>query len=280
MQVSSSPAFGKLHRQNAEADCVMRLLRNSWFTEILLLEIIKHDELLPYSNPWAMVQTYYSIYLAIRAYFLAGNRNIARSHQKTLRTICSDLTSYKNRFPEPWCCVLSGDTQGCNVVLQNSSYSSPLGLSNVLVSPYGNDPWQHFLLFLKTTRQRRIREEIDHWKEGHCRKRVLSQERASIVSGIEPTSIFDALYRIRARSNYEDVDSFAFGNISLDDSYRLHHAMSQIIYYTLFVFEMLVAKLLGRRNFDQEVVKFLSTQSGKPGIFTVNLRWKIMSNYL
>lgn len=274
------PGYQKIRRQRGfDIDRIAEFLRNSWFTEVLLSEVRKYPDFLPYSNPWAMVQAYYSVYLTIRAYFLAFNRYVTTSHQKTLGTICNDLTSCKDRFPEPWCCVLDGDTNVRPIFLKNSSCKDKLSLSNALVSPHYGDPWQHFMLFLKTTRDRQINARILQWKAHSRRKRILRHERSALVSKLRPTSFFDALYRIRARSNYEDVDSFTFGNVDSSAADELHDALCEIIYCTLFLFEMMIAKLIGERCFSRLVSPFLRSNPGKSASSTLGRRWEIIRGY-
>jgi hypothetical protein len=139
---------------------IAELIRNSWFTEVLLREASKYPDFLPYSNAWAMIQAYYAIYLSIRAYFHAFNRKVAYSHKKSLLVVCSDMVSCKDRFPEPWRSILTSDPNLKPLYFSNSHYAKPLKLTNALESPYSGDPWQHFFLFLKTTRDRQIMSEI------------------------------------------------------------------------------------------------------------------------
>lgn len=252
---------------------IAELLRNSWFTEVALCEARKYPDFLPFSNPWAMVQAYYSIYLTIRAYFHAFNRVVAPTHRTTLRTISSDLVSCKNRFPEPWKSILIGDTKSKPIHFANSHYSKPLKLSNALESPYTADPWQHYFLFLKTTRDRQIKSAIDKWKIDQSKKRINSTDRSILVSNIHQTSFFDALYRIRARSNYRDVDSFAFGSSTPVAADELHEALASVIYCTLFMFEIMIYKSIGKWHFSRIVNAFLRSATGSRAGATIGSRW-------
>lgn len=227
-----------------------------------------------------MVQSYYCVYLSIRAYFRAACRSVAPTHEKTLRAIGSDLTSYKLRFPDPWRCVLDGDSNSHGLKLTNSAYTSPLALKNPLTSPHKGDPWQHFMLFLKTTRDRQINSKINTWKQDHNRKLIHAHERAALVSNLRPTSFFDSLYRIRARSNYMDVDSFAFGDVNETASKVLHNAVCELLYCTLFVLEMLIARLIGKAQFDKFVSSFANSKPGSPAGTSIGARWPIMQAFV
>ena len=275
--LQSMSGFGRIkHRKINSTIRIEELLRNSWFTEVLLREARKYPDFLPFSNPWAMVQAYYSIYLTIRAYFLATNRVVATTHRTTLNTICSDLVGCKNRFPEPWRSIINGDTKIKLLLLSNSQYSNNLILKNALESPYTGDPWQHYFLFLKTTRDRQIYNGILDWKKQSKRARILAQERGRLIQKLEPTSFFDALYRIRARSNYHDVDSFAFGSSNSQAADELHKSLGTIIHCTLFMFEAMIAKSIGKRNFDQIVSSFIASGPGSKGGLTIGSRWAII----
>src|SRR5215216_6607404 len=98
--VVNSKGFPKINRgTSTDYQGIAQALRLSWYTELLLCKTTAYQEILPYSTPWSMVQTYYAIYPVIRAYFMATGREVRKSHEATLKTIGSDLVSCKGRFP-------------------------------------------------------------------------------------------------------------------------------------------------------------------------------------
>jgi len=271
--IANSQGFKQLSRATPSLDqnTLSKTLRHSWFTELLLWEKVKYPNLLPFAIPWSMVESYYTVYPTIRAYFLACGRTEVTAHEATLRTICSDVCNYKDRFPPPWNCVLYGDPNTSPLFVTN--VTQPILLNNPLISPYTGDPWQHYGLFLKTTRRRQIDRLIQKWKKDNHRKQIPKIERQRITQRWRPTTLFDTLYRIRSRSNYQDVDSFAFCNATTLGFTELQIAICEVVYKTMLVFEMSIARLISKRTFKTMVKDFASTNLGQSAKSTVLKRW-------
>ena len=279
--VVASPGFQKIHRGTSiNYESIAQSLRLSWYTELLLCKTASYHELLPYATPWSMVQTYYVIYPAIRAYFMALGRDVGKSHEATLTTIGSDLFSCKGRFPHPWCCIYDRDPANPSFYLANVPKPISVGLSNPLRSPYNGDPWQHYGLFLRTTRERILAKRVELWKTKNNRRSIPKAQRALVLEQLRPTSIFDALYRVRARSNYHDIDSFAFTSIKSFDYTKLQVAMCKIVDNTLTIFETIIAKALGKNSFSRLVKEFSFTPLGNNPQETYLKRWDIIEQLL
>ena len=108
----------------------------------------------------------------------------------------------------------------------------------------------------------------------------MAAERARLVSSFRPTSFFDALYRIRARSNYRDVDSFAFGTTTVAAAQELHIALAEVIYQTLFMLELVIARSIGKRDFSSIVRQFLGSTPGPQALHTIDRRWQTIKNHV
>jgi len=225
------------------------------------------------------VQSYYAIYPGVRAYFTALNRPVKKTHQTTLGTICSDLTSYKDRFPQPWRTVLSDDPAKDSIDLVNAPASLTLSLRNPLASLPGSDPWQFYGLLLRTTRSRQVKKSISDWKRTNRRKRIYERERAQLISNLRPTTMFDFLYRLRTRSNYQDIDSFAFSDVTTSDAVHRQQGICHVVYATLFVFEAMIAKISGKKWFNGLVSEFYGSTS-EPTRKTILKRWAVIKKYL
>jgi hypothetical protein len=277
----TSKAFQKInHGPSVDYEGIAKALRLSWYTEILLYKTIPYQDILPYATPWSMVQTYYAIYPTIRAYFKATGRDVGKSHESTLKTIGADLVSCKGRFPHPWACVYDGDPADHSLYLSNYHIPVSVTLTNPLRSPYNGDPWQHYGLFLKTTRDRCLARKIENWKKENNRKAIRKVHRALLLHELRPTNIFDALYRVRARSNYRDIDSFAFTSIQSFDYQTLQMAMCRIVDKTLLVFESMIAKAIGRNRFRKFIDEFSLTPLGNNVQDTYLKRWNTIEHLL
>jgi hypothetical protein len=263
---------------------VTQLLHSSWFTQIQLVGIIHHPELVPLNSPWSLVQAYYAIFSIIRAYFLSQERIIKDNHGSILSALAADLQIPHSRFPMPWNCLFSGDPRINLFTLNNAPAGTAITLINPLISPYTTDPWQHFGLFLKTTRKKQLESSIIGWKENKKRKRILTKERLNLLNGLRPTSYFDALYRIRKRSNYQDIDSFAFGvspfSTNNDDVNKFHEAITFISDYTLLVFETLISKALHKAWLLDELYKFSFSTFVYPFRSTLLKHHSVLSQYI
>lgn len=90
--------------------------------------------------------------------------------------------------------------------------------------------------------------------------------------------MFDALYRIRARSNYQDIDSFAFTSVEAFDYQKLQIALCNIVDSTLAVFEVIIARALGKQSYRRIVEEFSLTPLGKNFEETYLKRWKLIEN--
>ncbi|MBN2499262.1 MAG: hypothetical protein JXB38_00765 [Anaerolineales bacterium] len=277
----NSPGMLKINEKpQIDHTRIAQLLRSSWFTELLVVGEAKNDSLLPYSNPWSMVQLYYIIYLSIRAYFLAFGRKVSSNHTVTLRTIAEDLINVKDRFPLPLSSCLSGMTSSEPFRLDNSPQEITITLNNPLVSPYAVHPWQHYGLLLKTTRARQLKRSFDEYRKKSCVERLPKAKKQEIAQSVRPTTIFDGLYRIRIRSNYSDVDSFVLTSISDSDSIQLSKSICRIIYRTLLIFEILIAKSVGKQQYEKFVINFTTRKLGKPAEETALLRWNQIKKHL
>lgn len=276
-----SSAYPKIWgRPLGTSNVVGQWLRLSWYTELLLTRIISHEELLPYAIPWSMVQVYYAIYPAIRAYFAALGRTVDKSHEASIKTIGADFIGCKARFPLPWVCVHNEDPMKHSFHLLNDPDETEITLTNPLCSPYSNDGWQHYGLFLRTTRERILQTKIERWKKEQHRQRVTNDEREQLLRQLRPTNIFDGLYRLRSRSNYQDIDSFVFTSVDHFDYVHLQAALCNIVDSSLAVFETIIAKALGRKQFAQLVNGFASTSLGSNPGHTYIKRWQVIERVL
>jgi hypothetical protein len=280
-QITGSAGFQKLPAPpRLDKNGLAKVLRHSWFTELAMIEAGKRPTSLFYTNPWCMVQSYYAVYLAARAYFLATGRTVNSSHATTQRTLSVDLLQCKHRFPLPWCSVLTGDPAATPLLLANSPSIASLSLHNPLVSPYKTDPWQHYGLFLKTTRDRQLDKLISNWKKDHQKKKISRAERRAVLGRLRATTFLDGLYRMRIRSNYQDIDSFAFGDATVEAGLELHQALCHIVHTSLLVFETLIAKTADRSWLDELVRELVTTPIGRPVRKTAVARWKTVQQYL
>ena len=279
--IASTPQFDKL-RLNAEYDALSleKFLRNAWFTEIQARIPRGMPEVIAYANHWLAVQIYYSIYLAMRAFFVvAFDRTVVESHEAGLRAFAAEVASRPRLFGLPWCVLAVGDPEVTTPDVKNCP-KKELESVNPLIRLHGDDCWNLVALFLRTTRQRRLRAAVDSWKQKNKRKVIRRAERDVLLKSLRPTSLMDALYRLRIRSNYEDADLYLTGGASERDSESYFDASSRILKSGLLNLELLIAKHVGRTKYEQIVADFVRRERGGFSKNTMQPRWTVIREIL
>lgn len=268
-------------RPEADTAQVARLLRNSWFTELQIHIAGKSADFVSYANHWVAVQAYYSNYLALRALFTSMGADVPREHARNLKSVGELIKIRPYLFPEPWCIACMGNPdeniQYINVpsgIQMNPGAVSPLS-SGVRVNFYDS-----FALFLKTTRSKQIEQLCQKWKVDNRAKRVSPKAKQAITSSLPPTTIFNCLFRLRVRSNYEDADSFLLSVESTDEAKAFHRALRVVTWQSLFLIEILIARHISKKTFSEIVNSFLDHD--KKHNYSKNLiqrRWTEMQTF-
>jgi len=279
--IAESPSFQKIQGGRcSDQQGVQRLLRNAWFTEIQMHISALHQELVPYSNHWIPVQLYYGVYLAVRAYFSCTGQQVGEHHATTLRRVSNDIANRPALFPYPWKVLCTGDQYGTGANYLNLPPSTQIGQVSSLTSGKRVSFWDSYVMLLRTTRMRQVERAVDEWKKKEGRKRITRPNRETVVSRIPPTSMFDALYRLRIRSNYADADSFL---LSLDDvgkAMEFNQSIRSICWWTMLLLETLSARYIGKGKFNNIVAGFLKHDIGNQSEQLVQRRWTAISSVL
>jgi hypothetical protein len=214
-------------------------LRNAWYTEVMMDQVLGYEGAFPFVVPWSMVHAYFAINRAMWAYFMVSQEVMPTSHGAGLHVIGTMLRGEHSAFPAPWRCTLDGDPSVKTVTLTHAGCGE-VTLKNPLAAHA--DPWQNYGLMLRTTRQRQLKAKIAAWKKHSGSSRIMKAQRADLVAHMMPTTLFDALYRMRRRSNYQDSDSFIFSGVKVETTQALHGALLALVDTTLLVFESLISR--------------------------------------
>jgi hypothetical protein len=235
-------------------------------------------EFTTYSNHWAPVQLYYATYLSLRAYFEACGSQIPNEHSKNLKTINNEILSKPGLFPFPFQTMCS-----CSGTCVNSSHFLylPDGKTVNKISGLKNfekvNSYDFFALCLKTTRDKQIEKLCEDWKHRYKKKRVSPVEKVKMVNNLVPTSIFNFLYRLRLRSNYEDADSFLLSLPTETEAQEFNKSLRVIGWYVQLLFETLIMGHIGIRLFTEMVTKFTKYEKYGVSKITVNKRLKLIT---
>ncbi|MFA5340037.1 MAG: hypothetical protein WC317_07835 [Candidatus Omnitrophota bacterium] len=273
------PSYSKFQtNKDADLDKIKKLLFNSWHTEIVFCIPRKtSEEFVKYSNHWAPIQAYYSIFLSIRALFDSMGIVCPHSHADTLQQISESIVN-RDLFPSPWNSYCRGQKE-----LNNHSYFNFLGeykeISN-LSTPFLVDFWSWYALWLKTTRERKdkkrrkeaIKSKRFKCANGEPRKNLSFKQKLIVDSTLHATTFYDGLYRLRIRSNYEDADAFILGTMSQEEALTFYDSLIVILEATLFVLEKCISKHISSQEYKNIVDEFIRSVGEDMAKDTVALR--------
>jgi len=102
IEITSSKAFQHIQCKKITDEKIEKLLRNSWLTEVKLHLDGEEKDFSSYSNHWAPVQLYYSVYLALRAFFISSGTSITGEHVNNLSAISDEIVRRPDLFPYPF----------------------------------------------------------------------------------------------------------------------------------------------------------------------------------
>jgi hypothetical protein len=276
-EICHADAFKRIQRSHAPTDTIHRLLRNAWLTEVQMLLGAGDQSLVPYTNHWTPVQMYYAVYLNLRAFFEAAGMTVGTHHATTLRAIAGEIKSRPALFPYPWKLLCVGAGGG-----QCSYLHRPPGISIDRVSSLRVDApvWDSIGMLLRTTRDRQIERAAEDWKRKQRKKRIPASTKRALAVSLPPTSLFDAMYRLRIRSNYEDADAFLTALPSQAEALAFSKAVRRLCWYSMLVLETIIAKYIGRAAFGQCVSNFSARDVARHSESLVKRRWRDIAAHL
>ncbi len=245
-----------------------RFLRNAWATEVLLNSArrVGGDDLITFANHWAPVQAYYAVFEALNAVTLVVTGNAPKTHGAMLRWTADQIASSSSPFPAPWTCRATGAPHSYGFAGFPAGWI-PSRVSNI-ATPSNGTCWDHIFLALKTTRKRQIEEHRPRWlrelqtKSGASRKRLPKSTALQRASAMRPTTLFDLLYRLRIRSNYQDADAFLRGALTPADAAAFHQALGDVVAATLLVLEIYLSHQVGKSALEDQL-----TALNMPSVF-------------
>jgi hypothetical protein len=230
------------------------VLRNAWATEVLLNSprILGNDELIGFSNLWAPVQAYYTVFHAIRALEIVQSGSDGPvTHQAVLQIASSRVASPSSPFVTPWTARVLGSDLGWRYEGFGGAAIDP-SISNLSAPNAMNAP-SLLAKALKTTRQEQITEHREGWLKGlkttagTARKTLPTNLRNANAERMRATTLFDLLWRLRRRSNYKEGDALLTGALSPADAANFHAALADIVAATLLPAEIYLAHLVGKK---------------------------------
>lgn len=255
--------FRKINsKKGIDINKISKILRNAWYTEFQLKNLALNNDFAGFSLHWAQVYSYYTCYLLIRAFILSQNQIVNPKHRNTLRYLSNEIKDRNKLFPSPWNLLCIGDPSNKieNIFLNKSN---PFINNHQLSKKAKENPVDNFSKFLKTTREKEIDRKIREWKNDNGKKRVSAKIRMEIIDQTPATSIYDCLYRLRIRANYENADTFIFSEISDNTAMKFHESLQTIVWTSSLILETLIAKYLSSKRYELIIEQYKSNMKTK-----------------
>ena len=232
---------------------IRSLLINCWHTELnFLLPTKIGGDFTKYSMHWAPVQAYYSAYLSLRVLMESCNADIDNKHTPTLSTVSNWIVKRK-LFPYPWNCYF-------HKITGYGEFKEKIKDTHNLYAPTPENFENLCAKFLKTTRkekfEKRKSESKIRTKQDKLKKRYTKQDKEKIEKGLHATTLFDCLYRLRIKSNYGEVGTYALSDTGEKDIDVFYYSLKKILTGTLYILEFMVAKYIGPDKIKKIISKF------------------------
>ena len=198
---------------------VMSHLRRGFLTLELIrrIRISEMPDVAKASTLWLPVQAYYAAHGFGLAFLstTSDSGQTVRTHADFLRV--SSKRIVEHLLPQPFSAVLRGGFRGWKYMPE---YLAGLPGHHVKIIPHLNVSTptprtrdSHVAQCLNTTRGRLIESRLKDARvrgrrKGKSKTRLNAARQRELAKTVNPTTVFDYLYRVRKKSNYEDVAMF------------------------------------------------------------------------
>lgn len=237
-----------------------QMLRNAWATEVLLnAPRTLGDDLVTFANLWTPVQAYYAVFNGITAlsHVVTANpaprpcppaqlgRHGRRQPERALRDALDRPRRRRARGLD-----LSRSRTGTHQREDQQPGRAPRRERAV---PPGDGP--------ADDPQGADRGAQGGLEEGtaDCRRQAArdlpKSELLRRAAAMRPTTLFDLLYRLRIRSNYQEGDAFLTGPLSASDAADFHNALCTIVGATMLTVEIFLAHHVGATTLEANAKK-------------------------
>ena len=250
---ASLPSFQAIPHSGVADDELKTCYRRGLFTleAMKRLPVEQFPQLALSANFWLPVQAYYASHGIGLATLLSLNGQRPQYHSAFLSQISKTV---QELFPFP----LNVTVGGCRpnfVVSQVSVSPQELSQQSNLEYPPYRRPEVLMAKSLSTTRQRALDEKLSEARRKkvatkHRRRNLKTHEKANIVARLHNTTIFDFLYRIRIRSNYDDPDMYIFGQSDAAEAVRHYHNLLGLTESLIRCCEAIIRSRVGTNNFE------------------------------
>jgi hypothetical protein len=217
-------------------------------------KIIDNSSFTKFSNNWSPIQAYYSVFLGLRAFYLASGYNLKNSHEATLTF--TSFYAKKSVFPFPWCCFCDGEKELGNLNFVNFKKKTLHHDIKILTTLHKNYFEDVYAKFLRTTREKEYEKKKKDYRKQENIKRIIKKNGFIVDIQVPSTTFLDCLYRLRKRSYYDNVDGFLVSNAVMEDTVEFYESLKIILETTLFMIESVIRECIGVERFGEMIREF------------------------
>jgi hypothetical protein len=157
--------------------------------------------------------TYYGVYHAIVGMALAAGAGALNTHRSALSHVAN--RAEHGFFPQPWGAWCAGCPQ-TGTERYGGVAASPVGVVSALARPDPATSSDRLRMLLRTTRRKELDRRFDEERQRRVRpnrlRRNLSRDNKNrLAESMDPTTLFDVLWRVRKKASYDDADAFVLG---------------------------------------------------------------------
>lgn len=226
--------FRKLRpTRHCDYDAVRKHLQRGHLT-LRLMQQIPVEQMPDFamaSALWLPVQAYYAVHgFGLTLLSATGSaESLPRTHGAFMKTAADRMVD--GLFPCPFSAVLRGGYYGWKHLpgelngIPDRRVDIRSGLNLGRPSEATRDA--HVAQCLDTTRRRLIEDKLEAARKTQARKsgkktaRLSRPKQVAIADSVGPTTVFDYLYRVRVKSNYEDTTMYQQGSDHADTLIKL-----------------------------------------------------------
>jgi len=206
-------------------------LRIAWNTEFLLSIDHGDPNIVRINNQWAPIQSYYAVYSALEALAYSIDGNMPKSHAKTQRKCSAYLI---NLSVTPWDKAFQGAEGKSGSAHKPKNFPSTLAIPHNLQRS-GVDPLGMIARCLKAEHSHRIDDKWRNKKDSGCYKYQYKPG---------PTTLIHFLYRLRIKSNYQEIDPFV-AQAPQHEIAEFAEALQAVTSWTLCLLELILMRRFG-----------------------------------
>lgn len=255
LQRSKKIKFGQLKQS----------LYRGWLTlkALKVLPVGDYPELATTANFWAPVQAYYASHGLGMATLIALGDDPPQNHRAFRAAMTNQIV--KRLIPYPFnitCQGNSSEKKGTAVAFHNCSVDvAEVRKTSNLENPFYSNQEALIAKALMSTRNRLLAEMFNEArrkkiKKGKIRRNLPSSEKTQIAEKLHRTSVFDFLYRIRVRSNYDDPEMYIYGQGDEATAQNHYENLVQMTCSLARLMERIIEKKIGADAFQGFVKEF------------------------